>query len=136
MSNRYPMFTLKEMNEDNTEKGKIKRTRVFVTKRPNQPILQNTPEIARHAGVRRVVEAILASRKPLIGFQAMGDIMYMIGGIYRELPARLTDFLRLMENVDLLVDLKEIVGIESLKGENLRNCSLVHAVKEVGTRRE
>lgn len=55
----------------------------------------------------------------------------MLGGIYRELPSRLTEFLEMMEEVDVLVDLKTVVMMESLKGDGLMNCSLSKAYEAV-----
>ena len=57
-------------------------TRVFITKKENEILNPSVPDLVNHAGVRTVVEAILDSHKPLIGFQAIGDLLYMIGGIY------------------------------------------------------
>lgn len=134
VSNRYPMLSLEELPEDNPSTGKIKRTRITVTKLPNETISPSVPEVCRHAGVRRVVEAMLQSRKPLVGFQTMGDVMYMLGGIYKELPRTLLEFLEMMKEVDLLVDLKEVVEMEGLKEEDIRHCNLMHAYQQVGER--
>ena len=68
VSNRYPTLSLKELPEDNPSTGKIKRTRLVVTKQPRETIEPAVPEVCQHAGVRRVVEAILESKKPLVGF--------------------------------------------------------------------
>lgn len=138
VSNRYPTLSLKELPEDNPSTGKIKRTRLVVTKQPRETIEPAVPEVCQHAGVRRVVEAILESKKPLVGFQTMGDVMYMLGGIYKELPRTLVEFLEMMEEVELLVDLKEVVEMEGLKEEDIRHCNLTNAYQQVneGTRRE
>lgn len=90
------------------------------------------PEITNHAGVRIVVEEILNSHKPLIGFQGMGDLTYMLGGIYQELPPRLADFLRFMERLDVFVDLKLVAELPSLREENLSLLSLSNAYQAVG----
>ena len=68
----------------------------------------------------------------------MGDVMYMLGGIYKELPRTLVEFLEMMEEVELLVDLKEVVEMEGLKEEDIRHCNLTNAYQQVneGTRRE
>ena len=131
VSNRYPTLSLKELPEDNPSTGKIKRTRIFVTKQPSERIEPAVPEVCQHAGVRRVVEAILESKKPLVGFQTMGDVMYMLGGIYKELPRTLPEFLEMMKEVELLVDLKEVVEMEGLKEEDIRHCNLTHAYQQV-----
>lgn len=66
----------------------------------------------------------------------MGDIAYMLGGIYRELPSRLTEFLEMMEELDILVDLKTVLMMESLKEDGLMNCSLSKAYEAVCFMRE
>lgn len=77
------------------------------------------------------MEAILDSHKPLIGFQGMGDLAYMLGGIYRELPARLTEFLQFMERIDTFVDMKLVTEMEALRDENLASLSLSKSYAEV-----
>ena len=106
-----------------TSRGRVFPARVFI-----EPAV---PEVCQHAGVRRVVEAILESKKPLVGFQTMGDVMYMLGGIYKELPRTLPEFLEMMKEVELLVDLKEVVEMEGLKEEDIRHCNLTHAYQQV-----
>lgn len=83
-----------------------------------------------------MVEAILESRKPLVGFQTMGDVMYMLGGIYKELPRTLLEFLDMMKEVELLVDLKEVVEMEGLVEEDIRHCNLTHAFQQVKKERK
>lgn len=95
------------------------------------PISASLPDLVNHRGVRHVVEAIISSHKPLIGFQVMGDLVYMLGGIYEELPPRLTDFLQRMEELDVVVDLKAITGIPSLEEEGLVNSSLSKVYEKV-----
>ena len=77
------------------------------------------------------MEAILQSQKPLIGFQAMGDLAFMIGGIYQELPKRLVDFLVMIEELKVLVDMKAIVELPFLLDEELDKCSLSKAFEKV-----
>lgn len=61
----------------------------------------------------------------------MGDLAYMIGGIYKELPKRLTDFLVMMEELKVLVDMKAIVELPFLEDEELDKCSLSKAFDKV-----
>ena len=96
-------------------------------------VSKQEPDICKHAGVRIIVEAMLRSRKPLIGFQAIGDLAYMIGGLYKELPRKIEDFLKMMEEeVRVLVDLKAITEFPFLKEEGLGVLSLekAYAVSE------
>ena len=102
-----------------------------MTKKPSEVATRQIPDICNHAGVRRIVEAILQSQKPLIGFQAMGDLAFMIGGIYRELPKRLVDFLVMIEELKVLVDMKVIVELPFLEDEELDKCSLSKAYEKV-----
>ena len=103
-----------------------------MAKKASELLERTLPEITNHAGVRIVVEAILNSHKPLIGFQGMGDLTYMLGGIYQELPPRLADFLRFMERVDVFVDLELVAELPSLREENLGLLSLSNAYEAVG----
>lgn len=102
----------------------MKATRLYITKKANEEITPTIPDVMKHAGVRHIVEAILTSQKLLIGYQALGDIVYMLGGMYRELPAKLTDFLQQMEELKVLIDLKTIVMNDIMKEEGVKNCSL------------
>ena len=110
--------------EEQNNTGKVKATRLYITKKANEEITPTIPDVMKHAGVRHIVEAILTSQKPLIGYQALGDIVYMLGGMYRELPAKLTDFLQQMEELKVLIDLKTIVMNDIMKEEGVKNCSL------------
>ena len=107
--------------------------RVILKKKPSEMVSKQEPDICKHAGVRIIVEAMLRSRKPLIGFQAIGDLAYMIGGLYKELPRKIEDFLKMMEEeVRVLVDLKAITEFPFLKEEGLGVLSLekAYAVSE------
>ena len=102
--------------------------RVILKKKPSEIVSKQEPDICTHAGVRIIVEAILRSRKPLIGFQAIGDLAYMIGGIYKELPRKIEDFLKMMEEeIPVLVDLKAIAESKFLEKEGLGVLSLQKA---------
>ena len=103
-----------------------------MAKKASEVLAPTLPEITNHAGVRIVVEAMLDSHKPLIGFQGMGDLTYMLGGIYHELPPRLVDFLRFMERVEVFVDLKLVAEMVALRDENLGSLSLSNAYQAVG----
>ena len=133
MARRYPSMILSEQTQDNEgfHTGKIKRTRITVAKKASEVLAPTLPEITNHAGVRIVVEAVLDSHKPLIGFQGLGDLTYMLGGIYQELPPRLADFLRFMERVDVFVDLKLVAELPALREENLGSLSLSNAYQAV-----
>ncbi|KAM7458476.1 hypothetical protein BLSTO_00773 [Blastocystis sp. subtype 1] len=133
MARRYPSMILSEQTQDNEDfhTGKIKRTRITVAKKASEVLAPTLPEITNHAGVRIVVEAVLDSHKPLIGFQGLGDLTYMLGGIYQELPPRLADFLRFMERVDVFVDLKLVAELPALREENLGSLSLSNAYQAV-----
>ena len=102
-------------------------SRITLTRTSNLPLEKQLPEICSHAGVRTVVEAILQSRKPLVGFQTMGDLAFMIGSIYKALPRRLEGFFALMKELHVLVDLKTILGLECLQDLNLKQKSLSEA---------
>lgn len=102
-----------------------------MAKKASEVLAPTLPEITNHAGVRIVVEAVLDSHKPLIGFQGLGDLTYMLGGIYQELPPRLADFLRFMERVDVFVDLKLVAELPALREENLGSLSLSNAYQAV-----
>ena len=102
--------------------------RVLLKKKPSEVVSKQEPDICKHAGVRIIVEAMLRSQKPLIGFQAIGDLAYMIGGIYKELPRKLEDFLKMMEEeIRVLVDLKAITEFPFMKEEELGVLSLEKA---------
>ena len=139
----YPFLCMRETDDDNAVwivvdsngqslgKSKSRYTRVYLTKKPSEVATRQIPDICNHAGVRRIVEAILQSQKPLIGFQAMGDLAFMIGGIYRELPKRLVDFLVMIEELKVLVDMKVIVELPFLEDEELDKCSLSKAYEKI-----
>ena len=105
----------------------------MLKKKPSETVSRQEPDICKHAGVRIIVEAMLQSKKPLIGFQAIGDLAYMIGGLYKELPRKIEDFLKMMEEeIRVLVDLKAITEFPFMKEEGLGILSLEKAYAASG----
>lgn len=135
INSKYPVLSLQELDEDNQDiqEEKTKRTRISVPRLTCKTVEQLIPDYEQHAGVRMVVERILQSNKPLIGFQSFGDLVYMLGGIYSELPVHLRDFIQFIDNhIKLLIDLKSILVIKSISDLQMEYDSLSKVYAKTG----
>ncbi|KAK8793431.1 hypothetical protein WA158_004790 [Blastocystis sp. Blastoise] len=72
--------------------------------------LQQGTELEKEPGMRRVIELIIASKKPLVGFECLLDIMFLIGDIYDYLSEDVGTFVDYIhQRIHTLVDMKVIL---------------------------
>ena len=68
---------------------------------------QQGTALEKDPGMRRVLELMIASKKPLVGFECLLDITFTFGSMYDYLQEQLADFIPFLhERIPTLVDLK------------------------------
>lgn len=154
IESQYPKLFVCERPEDNAGvKSKYHRWRIYrhqytrdpasipqktsLVKMPSASLHSNYQQgtaLEKDPGMRRVLELMIASKKPLVGFECLLDITFTFGSMYDYLQEQLADFIPFLhERIPTLVDLKVILKEPAMKAIFTEISSLVNAFHIVST---